>query len=52
MTYSNNKTIISPFDFKKLIAAKFVTPKVGEKKKLLDWAIYLLVDEVDGWACR
>lgn len=36
---SNNKTIISPFDFKKLIAAKFVTPKVGEKKKLLDLSL-------------
>ena len=36
---SNNKTIISPFDFKKLIAAKFVTPKVGDKKKLLDLSL-------------
>ena len=36
---SNNKTIISPFDFKKLISAKFVTPKVGDKKKLLDLSL-------------
>ncbi|MDA0758006.1 MAG: excinuclease ABC subunit UvrC [Bacteroidetes bacterium] len=36
---SNNKTIISLFDFKKVIPAKFVIPKVGEKKKLLDLSL-------------
>jgi|TARA_B110000914_G_scaffold10512_1_gene8398 excinuclease ABC subunit C len=36
---SNNKTIISPFDFKKLIATKFIIPKAGEKKKLLDLSL-------------
>jgi len=36
---SNSKTIISLFDFKKVIPAKFVIPKVGEKKKLLDLSL-------------
>ena len=36
---SNNKTIISLFDFKKVIPAKFIIPKAGEKKKLLDLSL-------------
>ncbi|MBT6448986.1 MAG: excinuclease ABC subunit UvrC [Flavobacteriaceae bacterium] len=33
---SNNKTIICPFDFSKLISAKFILPKAGDNKKLLE----------------
>ena len=36
---SENKTIISLFDFKKVIPAKFIIPKAGEKKKLLDLSL-------------
>jgi excinuclease ABC subunit C len=36
---SDNKTIISLFDFKKVIPAKFIIPKAGEKKKLLDLSL-------------
>ena len=36
---SNNKTIISLFDYKKVIPAKFIIPKAGEKKKLLDLSL-------------
>lgn len=33
---SQSKIIISPFDYKKLINLKFIVPKSGDKKKLLD----------------
>ena len=33
---SKSKTIITPYDFQKIINLKFVVPKAGEKKKLLD----------------
>ena len=33
---SKNKTIISPFDYKKLLPAKFIIPKTGDNKKLLE----------------
>ena len=33
---SNNKIIICPFDFSKLISTKFIIPKVGDNKKLLE----------------
>tara|TARA_B100000780_G_scaffold188626_1_gene132599 strand:- start:5240 stop:7072 length:1833 start_codon:yes stop_codon:yes gene_type:complete len=33
---SNNTTIISPFNYEKLIPAKFIIPKVGDNKKLLE----------------
>ena len=33
---SQSKIIISPFDYKKLINLKFIIPKSGDKKKLLD----------------
>lgn len=33
---SESKTIIAPFDFQKLINLKFIVPKLGDKKKLLD----------------
>ena len=33
---SNNKIIICPFDFSKLISAKFILPKAGDNKKLLE----------------
>jgi len=33
---SNNKTIICQFDFSKLISAKFILPKAGDNKKLLE----------------
>lgn len=33
---SKNKTIISPFDYKKLLPAKFIIPKAGDNKKLLE----------------
>ena len=36
---SKNKTIISLFDYKKVIPAKFIIPKAGEKKKLLDLSL-------------
>ena len=33
---SNNKIIICPFNFNKLISAKFILPKAGDNKKLLE----------------
>ena len=33
---SESKTIIAPFNFQKLINLKFIVPKLGDKKKLLD----------------
>jgi excinuclease ABC subunit C len=33
---SNNKIIICPFDFSKLVPAKFILPKTGDNKKLLE----------------
>ena len=33
---SKSTIIISPYDFKKLIDLKFIVPKTGDKKKLLD----------------
>ncbi|MEE3034552.1 MAG: excinuclease ABC subunit UvrC [Bacteroidota bacterium] len=33
---SNNKTILCPFNFSKLISAKFIVPKAGDNKKLLE----------------
>jgi excinuclease ABC subunit C len=36
---SQSKIIISPFDYKKLINLKFIVPKSGDKKKLLDLSL-------------
>ena len=33
---SKNKTIISPFEYSQLIPAKFIIPKAGDNKKLLE----------------
>ena len=40
---SNNKTIICPFDFSKLISAKFILPKAGDNKKLLELSKKMLL---------